>query len=553
MMPVIFIHFGALPVHLLNALKQAVEFNDQVILLTDADNEIDGVNTYQINSYLDGVAEFESAYVHMSTNDNKFEQICIKRWLILNNFLKQNAVSVCYYSDSDVMIYDNLTTVYENYKEYDACYTFPEYQGNYRWTASACCSFWKSTALEKFAKFINDTYSKEQIAVLEEKWNYHQKNNIPGGVCDMTLLYLFSKQIKFFCLSFERNSLCFDQNFIDSENYYKNEFEMERLQHSDKMVKKISWENGLPHAYNLILKKKIRFIALTEYARYINQKKSFTEKILITARRIKGGLKRRASKLLKPKETPSGWFGDYKTWEEAEKECSGYDSKLILQTVKGAVLKVKNGEAAYERDSVLFDSIQYSDGLIKVFKNCIKEAKLHVTDFGGSLGSSYFQHKSLFEKLADFKWSVVEQKHFVDCGKSEITTGNLNFYYTVDEALKNQTAHVLFLSSVVQYFKEPYELINELLKYNFSYIIVDRTAFVIDSRERITKQVVPESIYKASYPAWFFNEEKFISAFTTKYELIEDFKSAFDPEGELHDGAKVYRKGFYFKLKKEHA
>jgi putative methyltransferase (TIGR04325 family) len=553
MIPIIFIHFGVPPLHLINALNQALIYNKKVFLIGDTDFKLNGVQTFPVTSYLDGVAEFETAYVHMSTNEAGFEKICIKRWLILNNFLKQNTFSVCYYSDSDVMIYDNLTKVYENYKEYDASYTFPEYQENFRWTASACCSFWKDTALNKFAKFIKDIYSKEKITVLEEKWNYHKKNNIAGGVCDMTLLYLFAKQIKFFSLSLDRNNLCFDQNFIDSENYYKNEFEMERLTDLDKMVKKISWENGLPHAYNLILKNKIRFIALTEYARYINQKRSFTEKILIIARRIKGGLKRRASKILKPKETPSGWFGDYKTWEEAEKECSGYDSKLILQTVKSAVIKVKNGEAAYERDSVLFDSIQYSNGLLKAFKNCIKEDKLHVTDFGGSLGSSYFQHKSLFETLAEFKWSVVEQKHFVDCGKSEITTGNLNFYYTVDEALKNQTAHVLFLSSVVQYFKQPYELISELQKYNFDYIIVDRTAFVLDSRERITKQVVPESIYKASYPAWFFNEEKFISAFTDKYELIEDFKSAFDPEGELQDGAKVYRKGFYFKLKNKHA
>ena len=39
---------------------------------------------------------------------------------------------------------------------------------------------------------------------------------------------------------------------------------------------------------------------------------------------------------------------------------SGYDSQLILDKVLTSTLKVKNGEAAYERDSVLFDEIQYA-------------------------------------------------------------------------------------------------------------------------------------------------------------------------------------------------
>jgi putative methyltransferase (TIGR04325 family) len=102
---------------------------------------------------------------------------------------------------------------------------------------------------------------------------------------------------------------------------------------------------------------------------------------------------------------------------------------------------------------------------------------------------------------------------------------------------------------VIPYFKEPYALINKMLEYNFEYIIIDRTAFIEGEDERITKQIVPEFIYKATYPAWFLNEKKFINAFAVKYELLNDFMSAFDPEDKLEDGLKVYRKGFYFKKK----
>ena len=51
---------------------------------------------------------------------------------------------------------------------------------------------------------------------------------------------------------------------------------------------------------------------------------------------------------------------EYATWKDATENCTGYDSEGILEKVLEATLKVKNGEAVYERDSVLFDHIEYS-------------------------------------------------------------------------------------------------------------------------------------------------------------------------------------------------
>ena len=248
-------------------------------------------------------------------------------------------------------------------------------------------------------------------------------------------------------------------------------------------------------------------------------------------------------------DSPHGWFGNYKQWDDVAGECTGYDDKKILNSIKTSVLKVRNGEAVYERDSVLFDKIYYSEPLIKAFEKSIIDNKLHIVDFGGSLGSSYFQNKNRFSEKLDLKWSVVEQKHFVEAGKREVAMDNLNFHFTITDALLQQDGQVLFMSSVIPYFKDPYELIKTVINYNFKFIIIDRTAFIEGDAERITKQIVPAFIYKASYPSWFLNEQKFINSFLEKYEMVFDFFSAFDPEGLLEDGAKVYRKGFYFKRK----
>ena len=74
--------------------------------------------------------------------------------------------------------------------------------------------------------------------------------------------------------------------------------------------------------------------------------------------------------------------------------------------------------------------------------------------------------------------------------------------------------------------------------------MIDRTAFNIENRDRLTLQKVPPEIYDAQYPAWFLNEEKFLAMFKDKYELILDFENNIDK-------AKIPAKykGFLFKRK----
>ena len=54
------------------------------------------------------------------------------------------------------------------------------------------------------------------------------------------------------------------------------------------------------------------------------------------------------------------FVGNFASWDEAKKYSHGYDKDIILRKCKNAMLKVKTGEAVYERDSVLFDKVQYS-------------------------------------------------------------------------------------------------------------------------------------------------------------------------------------------------
>jgi len=226
------------------------------------------------------------------------------------------------------------------------------------------------------------------------------------------------------------------------------------------------------------------------------------------------------------KNNKYGWKGNYSSWQEAQSRSTGYNSDKILQAVRSSLLKVKNGEAVYERDSVIFDEIQYSWQLLAglMFASA-KMGELKVCDFGGSLGSTYFQNKKFLDKLDNVSWCVVEQKHFVDIGKKEFEDDRLKFFYSVDECVKKEKSNILVLSSVLQYIEKPYELLDDILKNDFKYILIDRTPFS-KKEEKITLQVVPPSIYEASYPCRFFDKEKFINYFNQNgYDKIEEFDS----------------------------
>ena len=153
-----------------------------------------------------------------------------------------------------------------------------------------------------------------------------------------------------------------------------------------------------------------------------------------------------------------GWKGNYSNWQEAKIESTGYDAENIFKKVKAASLKVRNGEATFERDSVLFDKEDYNFQILSslFWIAAQNKGKLNILDFGGSLGSTYFQNRSLLEKLNPLKWNIVEQEKFVNEGITHFQNDQLSFYKTIDECLVQNHIDIILLSSVLQYLENLY-------------------------------------------------------------------------------------------------
>ncbi len=241
-----------------------------------------------------------------------------------------------------------------------------------------------------------------------------------------------------------------------------------------------------------------------------------------------------------------GWRGNYANWQQAQQKCTGYDSNIIFDKVKNAALKVKNGEAVFERDSVIFDEVQYSFPLLASLSQVAlhSNSKLNVLDFGGSMGSCYYQNKDLFKGINELKWNIVEQEHFVAEGKKSFEDEHLKFYFNIEDCLAANKVNAILLSSVIQYIEKPYELLDDLLAKKVEYLIIDRTPLFKANKDRITIQKVPKKIYEAQYPCWILNENNLVNHITKKgYELI--YGADFTESINLKDAC---YKGYFFKL-----
>lgn len=240
-----------------------------------------------------------------------------------------------------------------------------------------------------------------------------------------------------------------------------------------------------------------------------------------------------------------GYYGNYASWKEAAKASTGYDSQIILEKVKRAMLKVKQWPAVSERDSVTFDRSYFPWPLISglLYTALKKGNRLNIVDFGGALGTSYFQCRSFLHNLDQLDWSIVEQPKFVTVGKQYFENNQLKFYDNLETCVTNGTPDVILFSSVIQYLENPYFLLEIVKKWRIEILIFDRTPFLESGGDRITVQRVSPDIYEASYPAWFFDLETFKEFFSKNYDLLAEFDSL--------DRANIPSvfKGFIFRLK----
>jgi putative methyltransferase (TIGR04325 family) len=226
--------------------------------------------------------------------------------------------------------------------------------------------------------------------------------------------------------------------------------------------------------------------------------------------------------------------GVYATWAEAARAGTGYTAAEILTRVEHAASQVERGEAAFERDSVAFPTMEWPFPLLAALLRAAVRARgrLNVLDFGGSLGSTYRQCRQFLGAVTPLRWSVVEQSHYVERGRARFQTDELRFHHDLEESVREAAPDVVLVSGVLQYLEDPYQVLDQLSTIGARTIVIDRTPWSEAADDIITLQVVPPEIFPARLPFRIFGRERLTCRLLTRYETVARFP-AVDPEMHL--------------------
>lgn len=242
--------------------KQALLYNPRFILLGGPENKhlssvVEWYNYFK--DYSRAANRFaKHAYRKLSFYLNSYDLAVLKRYFVLREFMSAHAIPWVFHCDSDTMIYCDVTREAARLDTPDVAFCIPAEQPRLRLSASSHFSYFTQEGISDLCEFIIHNYTDpSSLARLEEKWAWHRVHKEPGGVCDMTHLYLYSREHQVTNLSRVANSTAFDHHVNTPENYYPDEY---RMSHTKR--KQITWLDNQPYGYNTHLDALVRFNAI---------------------------------------------------------------------------------------------------------------------------------------------------------------------------------------------------------------------------------------------------------------------------------------------------
>ena len=240
--------------------------------------------------------------------------------------------------------------------------------------------------------------------------------------------------------------------------------------------------------------------------------------------------------------------GNFLSWQEAEQTQSAVDRQKAwvgLEDQISLYLRVRNGELAFVRDGVAFDRPEYPFALIAfLLRLAIQQGgKLKVIDFGGALGTTYYQTRTFLTSLSSLSWAVVELPQVVTAGQKHFTNEQLSFHLSIAEALACHGADVVLISGVLQYLAEPAKIVAEIRNLPIANILLDRIAINEADKSRTCLQLAETADGEISWPVRLFNRQHLLGLFSPDFESIIEFDSYCDPPESI-DNTTILHKGF---------
>jgi putative methyltransferase (TIGR04325 family) len=216
--------------------------------------------------------------------------------------------------------------------------------------------------------------------------------------------------------------------------------------------------------------------------------------------------------------------GPVADWAAAQSRSKGYDDALLIERVATATRTVRDGRAAFERDGVVFNELEFRFPVLAgLLATAAKSGgRLHVLDFGGALGSAYWQHRRWLEALPEVIWTVVEQHAFVVLGQSEFAGREIRFANGVVDADAAMSRPIILAGSVLQYLEHPEATLDQFAASSATALLIDRIPVSEQSGSAVCVQRVPKSIGGGSYPCTVFSKPQLLERLRRHWVLISE-------------------------------
>lgn len=234
-LPVIFIHLGNSPylIDTFHQLKQTNPNNPIYLIGTPESNIYKSVVTHiPIDELMQEANIFAKHYLHLSTNSEAFELICLQRWFVLNTFLLKYNIERCLYLDSDVFMYGDIDNLAHKYA----------HVGITRCGISGHTNFIQQQVLDSLCRYIKNWYIEDgaRIILKREAEKYIAKHG-GGGISDMTFITKFAIEYPDDVIDLYTPSATetFDPAFNIGEDYFVME----------EGFKKIDFQGQSPYGY----------------------------------------------------------------------------------------------------------------------------------------------------------------------------------------------------------------------------------------------------------------------------------------------------------------
>lgn len=225
-------HFGD-HIHVRACLRETLRHNAAVYLIGDGSNawytrELPSLHWIDASTLPLSplAAQLRTHFVNYSTNPYTYELNCFLRMFYVRALLDILATDACFHIDSDCALLTDISTY--TFETENALTLHNDFDNPIRMTASVHNARLTRDFLDRFMQLCIDVYvTRDRFADVVPKIRLHEEKHLPGGVCDMTLYHLVTRNMNIQDAGTPRDGTVFDHRFGSPEgNELQRQYEM---------------------------------------------------------------------------------------------------------------------------------------------------------------------------------------------------------------------------------------------------------------------------------------------------------------------------------------